>query len=220
MNGCGRIASHLSSRAWIWAGPSESQIACSAAEVVDRGERVVHRGEPDPGLGGLALGPVVPVEAQLGVVGEVGAELDEERAEVGVEAVEVEVVDHPGGLHDPRIGHPSALRRFSVRNSVVFSCARPMNTTPSSPAVNGLELLVHHVVLALTLDEVDPRDVVRPWRSGGSARTNRSVIAASGAVEAIGSPSAAGRSRPGRRVLQPRLVHVAVHPVDALHLED
>ncbi len=27
---------------------------------------------------------------------------------------------------------PSALRRFSVRNNPVFSCARPMNNTPSS----------------------------------------------------------------------------------------
>jgi hypothetical protein len=51
----------------------------------DRGERVVQRGEADPGFGGLALGPVVAVDAQLGVVGEVGAELEEERAEVVVQ---------------------------------------------------------------------------------------------------------------------------------------
>jgi hypothetical protein len=46
----------------------------------------------------------VAVEAQLGVVGEVGAELEEERAEVGIDGVDVELVDHPGGAHDPRIG--------------------------------------------------------------------------------------------------------------------
>jgi len=75
--------------------------------VVDGGEGVVHRGEPDPGLGGLALRPMIAVDAQLGVVREVGAEFQEEWPEIGVNTVEVEVVDHPGGLHDPRIGHLS-----------------------------------------------------------------------------------------------------------------
>jgi len=37
-------------------------------DVVDRGKTVVRRGEPDPGLGCLALGPMVAVEAQLGGV--------------------------------------------------------------------------------------------------------------------------------------------------------
>jgi hypothetical protein len=54
--------------------------------VVDRGEPVVEGLEPDPGLGGLAFGPLVAIEAQLGGVGEVGAELEEERAEILVEA--------------------------------------------------------------------------------------------------------------------------------------
>ena len=52
--------------------------------VVDGGETVVQRGEPDPRLGGLPLRPIVAVEAQLGVVREVGAELDEEWAEIVV----------------------------------------------------------------------------------------------------------------------------------------
>ena len=47
-----------------------------------------------PFLGQLPLDVLVAVDAQLGVVGEVGAELEEERAEVLVEAVEVELVDH------------------------------------------------------------------------------------------------------------------------------
>ena len=50
--------------------------------VLDRGEPVVQRLEADPGLGGLAFGSLVAVDAQLGGVGEVGAELEEERAEV------------------------------------------------------------------------------------------------------------------------------------------
>jgi hypothetical protein len=37
----------------------------------------------------LAFGAFVAVDAQLGGVGEVGAELDEERAEILIEAIEV-----------------------------------------------------------------------------------------------------------------------------------
>ena len=71
--------------------------------IADRGEAVIQRLEPDAGFGCLTLRPVVAVDAQLGVIGKVGAELEEERAEIIVHAVEVEVVNHPGGLHDPRI---------------------------------------------------------------------------------------------------------------------
>src|ERR1035438_6861543 len=40
---------------------------------------------------------------------EVRAELEEERSEVLVHAVEVVVVDHSGGLHDPRVGPALAV---------------------------------------------------------------------------------------------------------------
>ena len=85
--------------------------------VVDSGEPVVQRGRTRCLLGGLAFGPLVAVDAQLGVVGEVGAELEEERAEVVVEAVEVEVVDQrrcsspATHMQSPCAGR----RRFSVR---------------------------------------------------------------------------------------------------------
>jgi hypothetical protein len=39
--------------------------------IIDGGEPVVQRREPDPGLGGLPFGPFVAVDAQLGVVGEI-----------------------------------------------------------------------------------------------------------------------------------------------------
>lgn len=63
--------------------------------VGDGGEAVAQRREGGTGLGGLALGPVVAVDAQLGGVGEVPGELQEERPEVAVDAVEVPLVDHP-----------------------------------------------------------------------------------------------------------------------------
>ena len=68
VNGCGRIASHLRSSASICAGPRLSQIACSAPGRRPR-EPVVQRLERNAGLGGLALRPVVAVDAQLGVYG-------------------------------------------------------------------------------------------------------------------------------------------------------
>jgi hypothetical protein len=64
--------------------------------VRDFGEGVVHRREGDPGPFRLALRPVVAVDAQLRVVGEVGAELQEERPEVFIDARKVEVVDLQG----------------------------------------------------------------------------------------------------------------------------
>src|SRR5262249_27413569 len=51
----------------------------------------------------------MPVDAELGVVGEVRAELQEKRPEVLVDAVEVVVVDHGGGLHDPWLGPTRAF---------------------------------------------------------------------------------------------------------------
>jgi hypothetical protein len=50
----------------------------------------------DPFLGQLALDILVAVDTELGVVREVRGELEGERAEVLIKAVEVEVVDHGG----------------------------------------------------------------------------------------------------------------------------
>src|SRR5262249_57085687 len=69
----------------------------------DRGEGVVHRGEADPGLLRLPLRPVVGVQAQLRGVGEVAAELDEERAEIFIHAVEIEIVDLQHGPGQPQV---------------------------------------------------------------------------------------------------------------------
>lgn len=46
----------------------------------------------------------MPVEAELGVVREVAGELQKERPEVAVEAVEVVGVDHRAGAIVPRVG--------------------------------------------------------------------------------------------------------------------
>ena len=55
----------------------------------------------DPFLVGLALGSLVPVEPDLGRVGEVVADVDERRAEVDVPEVEVVAGHPPVGFDSP-----------------------------------------------------------------------------------------------------------------------
>jgi hypothetical protein len=61
--------------------------ALEAGRVRAREKAVVEGFEVDAGLGGLALGEVMPVETELGGIGEESPELDEEGAEVTVKAV-------------------------------------------------------------------------------------------------------------------------------------
>ena len=185
--------------------------------VLDRGEPVVQRLERDAGLGGLALRPVVAVDAQLGVIRKV-QELKEERAEIFVVAIEIEVVDHPSGGHYRRVGIAIGVAAALGAKQLGFSCARPMNNTPSS-AVKPAKVLVHDIVLALALRKVDPRNTVR---AGESVHRG---------AERVGDL----RQRRGRGDRQPqpplqvadRRRHTAVaehrrsvHPVHAVHLED
>jgi hypothetical protein len=77
------------------------------------------------------------VDAELGIVGKVGAELQEERPEVLIDAVEIVVVDHRGGFHDPRIGSagvPAAatLRAHDPRH-ICGRCGRPSSRTRVPP---------------------------------------------------------------------------------------
>src|SRR5215813_4338733 len=51
----------------------------------------------------LLLGIFMPVEAELGIVWEIGTELQEEGSEIAVQAVDIELVDHGGGSHQPGI---------------------------------------------------------------------------------------------------------------------
>src|SRR5450756_687938 len=67
-------------------------------------DAVVERFERHAALGQLALEVFVTVDGELGVVGEVGTELQKEWAEVFVDGVEVVVIDHGRAVHDVRIG--------------------------------------------------------------------------------------------------------------------
>jgi len=54
-----------------------------------------------------------------------------------------------------------SLRRRSVRNTAVFSCAFPMNTTPST-FVNFLRCSAAMSLLSLTFAEQNHRDFLAP----------------------------------------------------------
>ncbi len=171
----------------------------------------------DPGLGGLPFGPLVAIEAQLGVVGKIRTELQEERAEVRVHAGEVELVDQPGGLHDPRVGVPVGVATALGAKQYRLLLRPPDEGTPSVPVKAARRSRAMSSFLAL--DEVHPRHALVPseathrraervgdlgQRGGGSNRQVQLLVHAA--------------HNPGR-VLQPWDIDVEVHPVDALDLE-
>ena len=133
--------------------------ALQAGRVVTRSEPVVEGFEGDAGLGGLTFGPLVTVDAQLGVVREVGAELEEERTEVGIDGVNVEVVDHGRGLDDPRVAGPAdrvVTLLGAEHGGLLLS---PADEQHPLGAVELGQKGLSQIVFALILDEVDDRDV-------------------------------------------------------------
>lgn len=126
--------------------------------VIEPGEPIVQGGEPDPGPGGLTLGPFVSVDTEFGVVGKVGAELDEERAEVGVDGVDVEVVDQPRGLDDPRIGPAVGVAAFLGPEQVglLLSAADEQHPLGMPGSFEPGQILMGNIVLTFTFDEIDP----------------------------------------------------------------
>jgi hypothetical protein len=90
-------------------------------------------------------------------------------AEVGVDAVEVEVVHHAGRLHDPRIAVAGGVTPLLGPEHGRLLLRPADEHDPLGPAgrLEHGQLVVHHVVLALALDEIDPRDLV-----GGSERVH------------------------------------------------
>ena len=149
-----------------WANTSIGARLQPVADLLQRGrvlagrEAVGQLGERDPGPGRLPLGPLVPVDPDLGRVGEIGADLDERRAEISVPQVEV-VAGHPpvslgeGELRRRGLGvapvggpHPLELLRHPDRRHPRAAARRRL-----------LQVRAHHVGLAVVLAEPDPRDV-------------------------------------------------------------
>src|SRR3954470_5999850 len=122
-------------------------------------DAIVERLEPHPALGKLALEVLVAVDAELGVVREIGAELQEERPEVLVHAIEVIMVDHRRGFHDPRIGSTGAATATSLRAHHPRLLLRLADVEHALAPVEAPQVLLRDIVLALTLgkgNEVNP----------------------------------------------------------------
>ncbi len=186
--------------------------------LVPGGEPVIQRLEADPGPGGLPLGPFMAVDAQLGGIGEVGAELQEERAEVRIDAIEIEVVDQRAGLRQPGVGTPVGMEAAlgPPHGGLLLG---PAHVQHPLGAGEARQVPLRHLVLAL-LTEMDQ---VHPGR--GDEVTDISDERLGHRVHqrraGVGIAAVAGeeRRRPAA-VLQPGLPYVQVHPVDRLDLED
>ena len=180
---------------------------------------VVERLERDAPLRELALQVLVPVDAQLRVVREVRAELDEQRAEVVVEDVHVVVVHHRRRRRQPRAhaatGPLAPLRaqhpRLLLGLADVQHALRPVVPAQVAlrPLVLPLEAPERHEV-----DAPAPREVLHlrheAPRHRRHQRRRRHRVPPDVAEEV---------RRPGAR-LQHRHVHVQVHAVDALQFQD
>src|SRR5499426_3151888 len=116
-------------------------------------DAVVEGLERNPPLGKLALQVLMAVEAELGVVGKVRAELQKERPEVFVDAIEIEVVDHGGRLDDPRAGRTRALVAATLgpHDSGLF--LRLANIQHTLALLELPQVLLGDIVLALALLE-------------------------------------------------------------------
>ena len=91
-----------------------------------------------PFLGQLSLDVLMAVDAQLGVVGEVGAELEKERAEVLVDAIEVVMIDYGRGPHDPgvRLTGLGVTALLGAEDGCLL-LRLPTTTIPSVPLKRG-----------------------------------------------------------------------------------
>jgi hypothetical protein len=187
--------------------------------VADGAERVVQGGEADPGPGALPHGIFMPVEVDLPGIGEVAAEFHVERAEIGVEPVEIPVIDHRLLLAQPRIplaGHRVPALPGPPHPGLLLG--HPGEQDLLSAIMAG-QVPPGDLVLALPLgepDQVQPADVdvvadVRGEPLGHRAHQRRG--------HELVPPVVAEKPVNALPVLQPRLPEGQQHPVDAADLQ-
>lgn len=184
-----------------------------------RQHAVVQRLEGDAALAQLAFGVLVAVDAELGVVGEVRTEFQEERAEVCVDAIEVEVVDHRRAVDHPGIGRAGVRVATALGTHDTGLLLRPSDVQHAFVGVEALQILLGEIVLALVLAEADQihagladeaLDIGHERLGlGGDCRRRREALAEMAAK----IPDHAAHA------LQLGNVDAEVHPIDALALE-
>ena len=216
VNGCGSRASHLRRQCVDPLRRQPVRQPLHAPGVVAAQDAVVERLECDAPLRQLLLQILVPVDAELGVVREVRAELQEERPEVVVHGVDVVVVHERRRLHQPRIRRPGPGVVPALRAQHPRLLLRPADVEHALASGPPAQVLLRPLVLALAPAErhhVDPvafgvalDRVDEPLRDRRHQHRRRPRRASHLAEEV---------RRTGRR-LEQRHVHVQVHPVDAL----
>ena len=160
------------------------------------------------------------VEAQLRAVREVARELQKEWAELDIQPVHVVLVDQRAGRHDPRI-RGARLRVASLLGPerADLLLRHPDHVDPLFVGAPR-QMLVRDVVLALPLLKAHHRNLAL----GGEPLDRRDELLADRVRQAgrrERGPPMMGKER-GRatRVGQLAHVRVAIHPIDALQLED
>jgi hypothetical protein len=180
---------------------------------------VVQRLVGDAPLGELALDVLVPIETELGGVREVRAELQEEGAEVSIDAIEVVVVHHRRGPHQPGIrlaglGIPTPLGRED-RGLLLCLADEEDALVPGEPG----QVLGHHLVLPLAFLEGDQRERVLDHEGLDGRHEGLAHRSHEGRRRKQVAAMRPEEPRHAALGLQPWYVYVEVHPVDALHFQ-
>ena len=130
-----------------------------AFRVCAREDAVVERLKGDAHFGELPFDVLMAVEAQLGVVREVGAELQKERTEVFIDAIEVELVHRHRTLDDPRILLAVGGRAF-LRAKDVGLLLRFAQKQDAFAPLKACPMFGGDIVLALALAKLHDRNAV------------------------------------------------------------
>src|SRR3954452_19785550 len=159
------------------------------------------------------------MQAELRVVREVRAEFQEERAEVAVDTIHVEVIHHRCRPHQPRIGSPGRLARPPLRTEH----RRPLLSLPDEqhPFVlcKFAQMLGRHVVLALALAKLHHWNLFllrESFQGRDKALTDRVHQGARDERVAAMIPKEAGHAHLPLPLWH---VDVQIHPVDPFDLQ-
>ena len=181
-------------------------------------DAVVERLVGDGALRELAFEPFVAVETDLHRVGKVGAELDEQRAEVPVEDVDIVVIDRGRRADDPRVGRSVGIPPLLGAEDTGLLLGLADEEHPFVSRERG-QVGVRHVILPLVLlkgDQIDAcglgEALYRVDEPLGHRRHHRGRRDARPQVSLQEVHDAAAR-------LQRRHVAVQVHSVDRFQFE-
>ena len=182
-------------------------------------QAVIQSLKGDAFLEQLAFEILMAVQAQLGVVRKVRAELEEEGAKVPIDGIDIVLIDQRGGagqpgVGPPRLGVPAFLGAADCRFLLCFAeKEHPLLVLELRPVRR------RHRVLALPFLEREQRDALRAREplQRCHERAGHRLHQRRGGER--GTPVLPEEVRHARRGLQVRHIHVQIHPVDAFDLQ-